>query len=195
MQKSDAELVAESLQGNSQAFEEIVRRHQKRVFSIVYHYLGGRNEVEDLAQEVFIRVFRSLDRFDSGRSLGAWVSRIAANRCLDELRKPHRRRLKRFADLSQEEEGQVRKAFEQYSLGKPIEEGEAERLEGILRKVLSGLKEKDRLAFVLREIEGLGYEEVAAALATSPLGARLRVSRARKKIREAYEAVLEGRRV
>ena len=85
MARSDVELVAAVLRGDPHAFEEIVARHQRLVFNIIYRYLGRRDEVEDLAQEVFLKVFASLRSFDNSRPLLPWISRITANRCLDEV--------------------------------------------------------------------------------------------------------------
>ena len=75
---SDRELVESALAGDGSAFQSIVERYQRLVFNIVFHYLGRREEVEDIAQDVFLRVYRSLSRYDPERPLKAWVSRITA---------------------------------------------------------------------------------------------------------------------
>ena len=79
MPKTDEELVKATLEGDTYAFEEIVERYQRLVFHIIYHYVGARDVVEDLAQEVFLKVFRALETFDMRGPLKAWVSRITAN--------------------------------------------------------------------------------------------------------------------
>lgn len=193
MAKTDAELVAATLEGDPQAFEEIVNRYQKLVFNIIYHYLGHKNEVEDLAQEVFLKVFSSLESFDQGRALQPWICRITANCCLDELRKPRYRRLILFSDLSEEEEERLEYFFEQFTRGDGLTQVEAEKSFELLHKVMSKLGEKDKMAFVLRELQGLSYAEIAQALKTSELGARIRVSRSRKKLQEEFGKILYGK--
>ena len=112
MPKTDPELVAATLAGDQDAFGEIVRRYQRLVFNAVYHYLGRHQDIEDLAQEVFLKVYRSLDRYDRGRPLQAWIFRIAANQCLDEIRKARHRRVTAFADLGEEEEERAKRLFD-----------------------------------------------------------------------------------
>lgn len=190
MAKTDAQLVTAVLEGDPQAFEEIVARHQRLVFNIVYRYLGRRNEVEDLAQEVFLRVFLSLERFDNRHPLQPWISRITVNCCLDELRKIRHRRVTLFSDLSKDEETRFEYLFERFTEGKVLTQVEADESFELLQKVMGKLGKKDKMAFVLRELQGLSYAELAEALNTSELGARIRVSRARKKLQEEFAKYL-----
>ncbi len=182
MARTDAELVAATLAGDPNAFGEIVRRYQQFVFNAVYHYLGVRGEVEDVAQEVFLKLYRSLDRFDQTRPLQAWIYRITANQCLDEARKNRHRRVKNFSDLGEEEEERIRRYFDEDRHGASLTESEDKQSLALLQKMMDGLPEKDRMAFVLREIEGLSYAEVSQALNTSVTAARIRISRVKKKL-------------
>lgn len=193
MAGTDAELVAATLEGDSQAFEEIVARHQKLVFNIIYHYLGRRGEAEDLAQEVFLRLFSALENFDSGRPLQPWISRITVNCCLDELRKARHRRLALFSDLSEDEEKGIEYRFERFVEGNILTAEQTQESFELLQRVMDKLRKKDRMAFVLREIEGQSYAELAQALGTSELAARIRVSRSRKKLQEEFAKILLGR--
>lgn len=180
----DDELVKRTLEGDRQAFEQIVERYQRLVFNIVFHYFGSQNEVEDMAQEVFLRVYRSLDRFDPTRSLKAWIGRITANRCVDELRRRRRRRQRLFTDLSEEEKNQLDWLRQSAADGDSFSQPELSRCFGILQKSMEALSESDRMAFVLREVEGLEYREIADMLKCSELAARIRVSRSRKKLKK-----------
>jgi RNA polymerase sigma-70 factor (ECF subfamily) len=182
MAESDGDLIAATLSGNPQAFEEIVRRYQGHIFSIVYHYLGRRNEVEDLAQEVFIKVYRALPSFDTTRSLKAWVSRIAVNTCLDHLRKVKIRKTTLFSDLVDEEKDHANAIYEKFASHGYLTEEESDRAFGLLRKLLDRLSTKDKMAFVLREMEGLDYKEISKLMGSSQVAARIRVSRARKQV-------------
>lgn len=190
MIKSDADLVLEALAGEARAFEEIIQRYQKLVFNIVYHYLGRRNEVEDLAQEVFIKLYRSLDRFDTGRPLKAWIGRIASNACLDEIRRARNRKQRSFSDLSLEEEERIQHFYEKSGQGDSLTQIEADESFQLLQIALGELGDKDRMAFVLREMEDLEYEEVAQALNSSQVAVRIRVSRARKKLQQRVKHLL-----
>lgn len=182
MDKTDGELVTATLDGDPHAFREIVERYQRLVFNIVYHYLGYREEAEDLAQEVFLKVFRSLESFDTDRSLKSWISRITSNSCLDELRKTRTRRVRLFSDLGQDEETQMEYYFNRFQQSNSLTEGEEQDLFGLLAKSMETLSEKDKMAFVLRELEGLSYAEISEVLRTSELAVRIRVSRAKKKL-------------
>ena len=190
MGQTDGELVTATLDGDPHAFREIVTRYQRLVFSIVYHYLGYREEAEDLAQEVFLKVYRSLDSFDTDRSLKSWVSRITSNSCLDELRKARTRRMRLFSDLGQNEENQMEYYFNKFQQSNSLTEGEEQDLFGLLAKSMETLSEKDKMAFVLRELEGLSYAEISEVFRTSELAIRIRVSRAKKKLYDKLSRTL-----
>jgi RNA polymerase sigma-70 factor (ECF subfamily) len=182
---TDQQLVADTLRGDPQAFEEIVRRYQRRVFSIIYHYLGSRrNEVEDLAQEVFMKVFRSLSDYDPNRPLQAWVARIAVNTCLDQLRRIKIRKTSLFSDLTEEEEEGINRLYGSFRQGHQLTEAESEEAFSLLQKLVSQLSAKDRTAFILREMQGLGYSDIGEVLECSEVAVRIRVSRARKQLLE-----------
>ena len=184
MASLDRELVQWSLEGDESAFRGLVERYQKLVFNIVFHYLGRREEVEDIAQEVFLRVYRSLSRYDPERPFKAWVSRITANACLDELRKRKIRKTELFSDLDTDEAG-TETFLDRFSIGTLLTEFEAERMFAWLDGLLDELGKKDRMAFVLREMEGQGYSEIASTMDTTELAVRIRVSRSRKKLLES----------
>ncbi len=192
MAKTDGELVEDILAGDSDAFEQLISRYQKLVFNIIYHYMGRRGEVEDLAQEVFLKVFKSLEMYDQSRPMKAWIARIATNRCLDEMRKGRYSRVQLFSDLTEGEEDRIQYYYDRSARGASLTETEAEECFALLHKLMDRLTEKDRVAFVLREVEGLDYSEVAQALQTSQLGARIRVSRTRRKLQHSLAKLLEG---
>ncbi len=187
MAKTDPELVADALDGDPKGFEELVRRHQSLVFRIVYHYLGRRNEVEDIAQEVFLKVFRSMGQYDRRRPFKAWLSRIAVNSCFDELRKSRVRKERLFSQLAEEEQSRLETCYAKFRGGQGLDEAEAESLWQWLQRQLQELSEKDRMVFVLREVEGWDYSAIAESLDTSERAIRVRMSRARKLLIEALE--------
>lgn len=193
MVESDAELVRAALEGNRDSFEKIVARFQSFVFNIAYHYLGRREEVEDLAQEVFLRVFQTLERYDTSRPLKHWIGKIAVNRCLDELRKRKIRRLHLVSDLSDEDRKGVDQLLEASSSSRPLTELEEKQCLKLLEISMNSLPQKDRMAFVLRELEGQGYSELASMLGISEVAARIRVSRARKRLQRELEKLFHER--
>lgn len=196
MPKTDEELVKATLEGDPHAFEEIVERYQRLVFSIIYHYVGGRDLVEDLAQDVFLKVFRSLETFDMRGPLKSWISRITANTCLDELRRLRRQKVYTFTDLSADDESRIEEFFEQFTSKGILTESDVPDLFVLLEKLLGRLNDKDKMAFVLREMEGLSYAEVAQAMKTTEVAVRIRISRSKKKLqKELEEILLSGKRV
>ncbi len=184
MAKTDEEIVTASLDGDPQAFEELIRRYQRLVFNIVYHYLGRRDEVEDVAQEVFLKVYRSLPTYDVARPLKAWISRIAVNSCLDELRRARKRKATLFSDVVDPEGGGLEQFLDRFQQGTRLSEHEAESLFRRFRGMIERLAEKDKMAFMLRELEGLEYSEIAEAMATTEVAVRIRVSRSKKQLVE-----------
>ena len=186
---SDRELVKSALAGDGSAFQSIVERYQRLVFNIVFHYLGRREEVEDIAQDVFLRVYRSLSRYDPERPLKAWVSRITANACLDELRKRKIRKTQLFSDVDEDEAG-TQTLLDRFSSGTMLTEFEAERMFAWLHGLLDELPKKDKLAFVLREMEGMDYSEIAPTMETTELAVRIRVSRSKKKLLKSLRGMI-----
>ena len=184
MAKTDEEIVTASLNGDPQAFEELIRRHQRLVFNIVYHYLGRRDEVEDVAQEVFLKVFRSLPSYDVSRPLKAWISRIAVNSSLDELRRSRKKKLTLFSDVADPEGGGLEHFLDRFEQGARLSETEARGLFRLLREAIERLAEKDKTAFMLRELEGLEYSEIAETMQTTEVAVRIRVSRSKKQLVE-----------
>ncbi|MDA2934994.1 RNA polymerase sigma factor, partial [Acidobacteria bacterium AH-259-D05] len=190
MARTDVELVKATLEGDPHAFEEIVERYQRLVFNIIYHYVGVRDVVEDLAQEVFLKVFRALNTFDMKGPMKSWISRITANSCLDELRRIRKRRVYLFTDLSLDEEDRIEYFFEQFRHQRTLTETDVEGLFELLEKLMGQLNDKDKMAFVLRELEGLSYSEIAQAMKTTEVAVRIRVSRSKKKLQEDLEQIL-----
>ena len=183
-------MVKATLEGDPYAFEEIVERYQRLVFSIIYHYVGARDVVEDLAQEVFLKVFQSLDIFDMRGPLKPWISRITANTCLDELRRNQRQKVYTFTDLGSDDESRIEESFEQFTSQGFLAEKDVSELFMLLGKLMGRLNVKDKMAFVLRELEGLSYSDVAQAMKTTEVAVRIRISRSKKKLQKDLEDIL-----
>ncbi|HTY36674.1 MAG TPA: sigma-70 family RNA polymerase sigma factor [Bacteroidota bacterium] len=179
-QRDDFELVQAFRSGDGKAFEEIVRRYQRQVANIIYLTLGNREEVDDLSQEVFVRVFRSLDRFEFDSSLYSWIYRIAVNLCIDEIRKKKIRKLIPLDFLSEQK-------FEGEKRTKEATTGSDELLmkekKEIIRGALDRLSPLHRTVVLLREYQDLSYGEIAKTLGISPQAVKSRLFRAREELR------------
>jgi RNA polymerase sigma-70 factor, ECF subfamily len=171
----ERDLLEKARGGNLFAFEEIVRRHQRRVFAVAYRVLRRHDAADDVAQEAFVRAWRNLKDFDLERPFAPWVCRIAANLAVNEVRSPRAR-----------EEGLPEGHAETPSAA-------ADPLEGVLdqeaRRVLSAalgqIPEDQRAVFVLRVFEEQSYKEIAESLGLSIGTVMSRLSRAREKLRLA----------
>jgi len=157
---------------NLPGFEEIMRTYQDRIFNLCVYMLRDRQDAQDAAQETFIKVFRNLHGFEPNSSLYTWIYRIGINTCLDQRRKRKPRSLE--SDLPFEE------VCSRMGVENPYESVEASEL---LRWSLQNLPEKLRTVIVLKEMEGLSYEEIAGVLEISLGTVKSRLSRARDELR------------
>lgn len=180
----DRELVRLCQNGAEPAFEELVRRHQQRVFGLVAGILHRPDDVEDVAQQVFLKAYLGIKRFDQRAAFSTWLYKIAVNECWDYLRKRKVRPLVYEADLSEE---QVSRLDGIVSSERPPE-GPSTRAETreILERMLGALPEQDRQLLVLKEIEGFSVQELAEILNLNVNTVKVRLFRARGRIMDVY---------
>jgi len=176
----DRELVRRAQHDDSAAFEELVRRHQHRVFAVAGGILRRHEDVEDISQQVFVKAYFSLKRFDQRAAFSTWLYKITVNECWDLLRKKKVRPLLYESDLSEEQARQVIAAEEQGGGGPDA----SERLEARERVdlLLEDLDERDRLMLILKEVEGFAVEEIAEVLGLNANTVKVRLFRARRRI-------------
>jgi RNA polymerase sigma-70 factor, ECF subfamily len=176
----DRELVRRAQREDQEAFEELIRRHQHRVFAVAGGILRRREDVEDIAQQVFVKAYFSLKRFDQRAAFSTWLYKITVNECWDLLRKKKVRPLVYESDLSEEQAQQVIAAEGKDSSGPDI----SDRLEARQRveRLLEGLDERDRLMLILKEVEGFAVEEIAQLLDLNANTVKVRLFRARRRI-------------
>jgi RNA polymerase sigma-70 factor (ECF subfamily) len=187
--RTDAELINASRQGDADAFGELVRRYQRAVANLIFLTLGDRNEVEDLTQEVFIRAYRSLGRFDEKSNFYSWLYRIAVNLCIDEIRRRKIRKLLSLDLMSEPLLEREKKAKEKDSAASANLMKE-ERKQMVLQ-ALEKLSPLYRSALVLREYENMGYEEIAETLGISVQAVKSRIFRARQEMRNLLKDYFE----
>ena len=171
----DSFLIARARQGDLRAFEEIVRLYERRVYGVALRIVRAHDVADDVAQEAFVRAWRSLDRFELGRPFGPWVCRIAANLAVNHVRSPRAR-----------EEGLPEGHAETRGADPgplaAVLDAEAKR---VLDDAVAGLPAEQRAVFVLRAVEEMSYAEIADALGISPGTVMSRLFRARERLARA----------
>ncbi len=191
---ADSILIESTLNGDEGAFAELVRRYQAAVWGTVHRTLGNSAENEDAVQEIFLRAFAALRKFDRKYPFGPWILRIATNYCIDQLRRRKSRKMQLWSELNEFDQQRLLRDLSREgdweSPGSEAKEGYAK----IAKALLDGLNPKYRAAFVLRELEERAYDEVAKALGTSEIAARVRVSRARSELQKKFRAYLSGKK-
>jgi RNA polymerase sigma-70 factor (ECF subfamily) len=185
-QPSDGDLVRRTLAGEERAFEVLVHRHGRLVFRIIRGILPGA-EVEDIAQEVFVKTYRSLGQLRSGFSLRPWLARLSTTVCYDYLRGRQRRKEVTFTELSREEGKGLAMAIGEVVDPPTLREEDRSVSRDLAEKLLSRLAPKDRAAVLLRELEGFSMADLARALGCSELAARLRLFRARRTLKAIFD--------
>jgi len=179
---AEARLVSDALGGSQPAFEQIVRRYQRPVISVIVRMTGDRARAEDLAQETFVKAFRSLKSFDSTRRLSSWLFRIAHNTTLDALR-----RLKpEVVELEGLSEGDPRRDPAAPAAPDPLEQA---ALGAALNRSLLSLRPDYRAAIALRYDQQLPFDEIGRILGVPEVTARTYVHRARKELARSLAAL------
>jgi RNA polymerase sigma-70 factor (ECF subfamily) len=176
----DRELVRAAQADDKEAFEELVRRHQHRVMAVAGGILRRREDAEEIAQQVFLKAYFSLKRFDQRAAFSTWLYKITVNECWDMLRKKKVRPLVYEADLSEEQAHQVLASEEKGSTEPDISERLAAQQR--VERLLEGLDERDRLMLILKEVEGFAIEEIAEVVDLNANTVKVRLFRARRRI-------------
>jgi RNA polymerase sigma-70 factor (ECF subfamily) len=186
---ADAELMLRFQRGDEEAFAALVRSFQGRVVSLAYRYLGSAADAEDLAQEVFLRVYRAKERYERSAKFSTWIYRITANASLNHIRgKKARRNVRGAMPLGAGDDDPA--DVEDEGAAAPGEQMEKDELARVLRKIVDDLPERQRMAIVLNKYEGLSYEDVAAAMEMSVMAVKSLLTRARVNIKERLEPYL-----
>lgn len=183
----DLELVRAFQGGDDTAFDELVRRYRNAVATFIVATLGHRSEIEDLSQEVFVRVHQALPRFRPDGSFPSWLYRITINLCRDEIRK---KRLRRFLSLdAMEVTDHLMRDSSAHTDASTIQNEQRDVILAALRKIDG----KYRTALVLREYEDLSYAEIAGILGITQGAVKSRIFRARDQLRELLKGYFKER--
>ena len=176
----DRELVRRAQQGDAEAFEVLVRKHQGRVFAVAGGILRNREDVEDIAQQVFAKAYFSLKKFDQRAAFSTWLYKITVNECWDLLRKKKVRPLVYESELSEEQAVMYLATEEKSDQGPDVSEQLEVRQQ--LEQWLDCLEERDRAMLTLKEIQGFTVEEIAEILGINGNTVKVRLFRARQRV-------------
>ncbi|MFN0052921.1 MAG: RNA polymerase sigma factor [Planctomycetales bacterium] len=173
----DARLVEEVRHGSQEAFEQLVRRYEGRLLSVLLRFVRDRELARDLSQETFLRVFERIDQFDPSRRFGPWLFRIGVNLALDFLRRRKRRIWPSLFSESRMEK----------SPDPPVSDPRTQLdLEQEVRKVLEGIPEKYRTVLILRDLENFSTSEIAAIMHRKEATIRWRLAEARSRFQHIW---------
>ena len=178
-QVDDSAVVSAFLGGEERAFQELVNRYQTRLLNFIYRTIGDRERSEDLVQEVFIRVYRHLHRFDRSKKFSTWIYTIASNLAKNELRNRSRNPLVLFQAIRKNWQDDDRPLqFEDHTT-RPDDMYRKRHLRDLVEQSVERLPEHHRQVFVLRELEGKSYEEIAEITSCNLGTVKSRLNRAR----------------
>ena len=186
------DLARQAQDGDESAFAEIVRRYSPRVFSVASRFFRQRSVVEEAAQEVFLKAYTQLGSFEGRGSLEGWLTRIATNTCLNMVRSSKRRPELTVSDLTDDEQSWM----DQQSAGDGVEQASVENslvAADLADRLLAVLPPEDQQALLMIDGEDASIKEVAEATGWSESKVKVRAFRARKKLREAMEKLLDHR--
>ncbi len=178
---SDEELIKDAIHGKKEAFGELVRRYEKRVYSLAYSILLNRDDAMDISQEVFIKAYEGLSRYRGGSQFFTWLYRIVVNLCIDFTRREKAKGEIEYIDAIDPGEAHARLCAHQQT---PEEAAAGRERLMVLKEALDSLPQDQRIAIILREIEGLSYEEIAETMNCSIGTVMSRIHYARKKLKE-----------
>ncbi|TVQ97524.1 MAG: sigma-70 family RNA polymerase sigma factor [Deltaproteobacteria bacterium] len=175
------------------AFAELVARYRNRVYGLSYRMMGHREEAEDVAQEVFVSLFKAIDGFRGESRLDTWILRITANHCRNRIKYLSRRHARSRQPLEDTEEGRLVEAAGA-SHPRPDQQAEGNELETIIRAGLLELDEEHRVVIVLRDMDHLSYQAISEVLEVAEGTVKSRLFRARAQLKSFIQSRYADRR-
>jgi RNA polymerase sigma-70 factor (ECF subfamily) len=191
--EEESALVLRVQNGDEMAFRDLVEPFQSKVFSIIYGILRNHNDAEDIAQQVFAKVYFSIRQFDFRSSLLTWIYKITVNECYDYLRKKKVRKLVYESDFSEDDAHMMENSGVAIDPNMPIDESLAHR--DLAVKLLGKISEEDRNLLLLKEVDGHSVEELAGMTGMNENTIKVKLFRARQKLVKAAQRLgkLPGR--
>ncbi|HHW49075.1 MAG TPA: sigma-70 family RNA polymerase sigma factor [Clostridiaceae bacterium] len=183
MNAEEKSLINKAKCGDIEAFEQLIEVYQKKVFNIALRMIGNYEDANDIAQEVFIRVYRSLGGFKEQSAFSTWIYRITTNVCLDELRKRKNKNVVSIDEDVKSDDGEIKRQIE---ANEPTPEAVAEKnyIKQVVNDAINQLSEEHRTVIVLRDIQGFSYEEIAKITKCPEGTVKSRINRARHALKD-----------
>lgn len=179
------EVIERARKGDDGAFNQIVVVYRKRILGTIARLIGRPEDVEDVGQEVFIRLYYSLDQLRTPEVFEPWLYRLTVNAAYDYMRRRKRRRESRMSDLSEQ---QVMMADAAAGGKERQEEVRRTGIREFVQSLLDGISEEDRALLILKEVEGLSLKEMEQIYKVNENALKVRLFRARQRVLKAYEA-------
>lgn len=184
---NEQEIIKKIKQGHTQYFELLVNKYKRVVYNHAYSFLRNKEDAEDAAQEIFVNTFNNLKGFRGDSSIGTWIYRITVNVCTNKLRQLARQRRQLVDGTVTDDEGEERNIAENVKDSddkKPDNIFTGEQKKEVIYKRINELPEEQKQVLVLRDIDGLSYEEIADVLKTSVSAVKSKLFRARDNLRQ-----------
>lgn len=182
---NELKVIRAAINGDHQAFEQIVYAYEKKVYNIAYQMFGNSHDASDASQEVFIKIYQKLDQFKFDSAFSTWLHRISVNTCIDLYRKKKRLTKDSFSidkDIATEESSV---SFELVDSGQTPEEQILQNEQvAEVREAINALKEEQKTIIILRDIQGFSYEEIAEILSCNIGTVKSRIARGRNSLKE-----------
>ena len=188
----DVELIQEFLKGKEEAFNRLVLSYQNKVYGLCYRITGNLDEAEEVAQEVFITIYKSLKDFRGDSRFSTWLYRITVNHCKNRMKYLGRRGYYQSESYDQPvemEDGEVARQIETEDMD-ALSKLEQKEVQGLVQAKINELEEEHREVILLRDMEGLSYEEIADILGLAEGTVKSRIHRARLELKEKLEKEL-----
>jgi RNA polymerase sigma-70 factor, ECF subfamily len=181
----EPELIEKARKGDSGAFNLVVTAYRKRILGTISRLIGRPEDVEDVAQEVFVRLYYSLDQLRTAEVFEPWLYRLTVNAAYDYLRRQRRRQESRMSDLTEQ---QVMLADAAAGGKKSVEEQRRTKIRELVQSLLSKVSEEDRILLTMKEVEGLSLKELEKIYGVNENALKVRLFRARQRVLKAFEA-------
>lgn len=179
---TEQELVVRAQRGDQEAFAQLVQANQNKIYALSYRMTANQEDAQDLAQEAFLRAWRTLPSFQGESSFATWLYRLASNLCIDFLRREKRRKSVASITSLDDEESNAPTEVPDHRF-RPETELERKELRSAVGQALLKLSDEHRQVLVLRELDGLSYSEIAERLELEEGTVKSRISRARLSLR------------
>ncbi|AEV69215.1 sigma-70 family RNA polymerase sigma factor [Acetivibrio clariflavus] len=187
---NEKDLVERAKSGDLEAFEQLIIGCQKKVFNIAFRMVGNYDDANELAQEVFIKAFRSIKNFKGDSSFSTWIYRITANVCLDELRKRKNRTIVSLDQDIELNDGDVKRQMPD-NAPTPDMEAESNEVKSIVNESIQQLPDDYKSMIILRDIQGFSYDEISKIVNCPEGTVKSRINRARQALKKILQAKKE----